>query len=92
VLQTEVKVRDNSPFVLGGLKRRESVELRQGVPVLKDIPIIQYLFSVKKTTLIEREVLIFIKPSTSVRAELDAAEIERVMQQYKERTANGVKK
>jgi type II secretory pathway component GspD/PulD (secretin) len=89
-LSTEVKVRDNSVFVLGGLRRRETVDVRRGIPGLKEIPIIQYLFSVKQTAVVEREVLIFIRPTTQVNTELSAQAVEGLMQRY-EKASSGRK-
>lgn len=81
-LKTEVKVKDNALFALGGLKKREAVEIRRGIPGLKDIPVIQYLFSVKQTSIMEREVLIFIRPSTNVSPEIDTKEMNKLMERY----------
>jgi len=81
-LQTEVNVRNNSVFVLGGLKRREYVEKWRGVPVLKDIPVLRYLFSVKKEVLVEREVLIFIRPSTDTDTEVSAEQVDEALRRF----------
>lgn len=49
-------------LVLSGLSEKSSANTRDGVPVLQDIPLIQYLFSNKKTNDIQRSVLILITP------------------------------
>jgi type II secretory pathway component GspD/PulD (secretin) len=82
-LLTEVKVKEGAVFVLGGLKKREAVEVRRGIPVLKEIPILQYLFSVKQRDVVEREVLIFIRPSTRIDTDLSAAQVDTVLQRYR---------
>ena len=50
-------------IILGGLiKSEDRIEMR-GIPILKDIPIIKYLFSYKKVTKRKTESVIFIKPT-----------------------------
>lgn len=82
-ISTEVKVKDNTIFVLGGLKKRESVEVRRGIPGLKDIPVLQWFFSVKTKIIVEREVLIFIRPTTQVNTSVAIQEFDYMMDKYK---------
>lgn len=82
-LSTEVKVRSNAVFVLGGLKKKEIVEIRRGIPGLKDIPVLQYLFSVKKQVTVEREVLIFIRPTTDVKAEVADKQVKGLIERFR---------
>ena len=49
-------------LVLGGLSEKETSNARDGVPVLQDIPGVQYLFSTKKTDDFQRSVLMLITP------------------------------
>lgn len=49
-------------LVLSGLSEKASGNTRDGVPILQDLPIIQYLFSNKKTNDIQRSVLILLTP------------------------------
>ncbi len=49
-------------LVLSGLSEKSSSTTRDGVPVLQDIPVVQYLFSSSKTSDIQRSVLILITP------------------------------
>jgi tetratricopeptide (TPR) repeat protein len=49
-------------LVLGGLSEKETSNARDGVPVLQDIPVVQYLFSNKKTDDFQRSVLMLITP------------------------------
>ncbi|MDD2845074.1 MAG: secretion protein, partial [Rhodoferax sp.] len=48
--------------VLSGLSEKSTSNTRDGVPVLQDVPVVQYLFSNKKTNDIQRSVLILITP------------------------------
>lgn len=58
--QSNIDVKDTQTFVMGGLERTTYVDSVKGVPLLKDIPIIKYLFSKKTKTKISRHVLVFI--------------------------------
>ena len=49
-------------LVLSGLSEKSSASTRDGVPVLQDMPGLQYLFSNKKTSEIQRSVLMLITP------------------------------
>lgn len=49
-------------LVLGGLSEKETSSARDGVPLLQDIPGVQYLFSTKKTDDFQRSVLMLITP------------------------------
>ncbi len=84
-ISTEVKVKDNRIFVLGGLKKREAVDVRKGIPGLKDVPVLQWFFSVRKKAVLEREVLIFIRPTTNVETAVDTREFEKIMEKYKKK-------
>ena len=53
-------------LVLSGLSEKSSSNTRDGVPVLQDIPFLQYLFSNKKTNDYQRSVLILITPRKPV--------------------------
>jgi pilus assembly protein CpaC len=53
-------------LVLSGLSEKASSKSRDGVPVLQDIPVIQYLFSNKKSFDYQRSVLIMITPRAPV--------------------------
>lgn len=49
-------------LVLSGLSEKSSARTRDGVPFLQDLPVVQYLFSNKKTNDIQRSVLILVTP------------------------------
>jgi len=65
-LTTEVKVKDGDTFVLGGIRNRNKVRMVKGIPLLREIPLIKYLFSRTIESEIEREIVMFIKPSILV--------------------------
>lgn len=88
-LSTEVKVRNNAVFVLGGLKKKEIVENRRGIPGLKDVPVLQYLFSVKQQITVEREVLLFIRPTTTIHTEVAEQQIQGLMERFRKIESKG---
>jgi general secretion pathway protein D len=58
-LNTIIRVKDGDTIILGGLITDETAFQASGVPVLKEIPIIKYLFSYKEK-ISKREELIFV--------------------------------
>lgn len=59
---TRVMVNDGETAVIGGLIRSNESELKRGVPILMDIPIVGHLFRSSSTTKQKRELLIFVTP------------------------------
>lgn len=53
-------------LVLSGLSEKSISSARDGVPLLQDVPVVQYFFSNKKTNDIQRSVLILITPRAPV--------------------------
>jgi general secretion pathway protein D len=72
--ETSVVLMNNQTLVLGGLIRdRRSIEDR-GIPLLKNIPLLGYLFGAKVNTVNKTELLILITPRV-IGTALDAARI-----------------
>jgi type IV pilus assembly protein PilQ len=70
-LITKVLVDNRDTIVIGGLYRKQNNVTEEGLPALKDIPLLGWLFKTKNTTDNRRELLIFITP-TIVRSEDEA--------------------
>ncbi|HAT72523.1 MAG TPA: hypothetical protein DCS63_06885 [Elusimicrobia bacterium] len=49
-------------LVLSGLREKQTTETKSGVPLLRDIPLLQYLFSNEKTMDFHKSVVILISP------------------------------
>jgi len=49
--------------VIGGLTKQEELSLRVGLPYLKDIPILGYLFSYNKKSIQNQDLVIFVTPT-----------------------------
>lgn len=62
-IKTSVMVDSGQVLVLGGLIDDQLVQNDQKVPLLGDIPILGYLFSYKKTSLVKRNLMVFIHPT-----------------------------
>ncbi|MBN2406705.1 MAG: AMIN domain-containing protein [Elusimicrobia bacterium] len=59
---TEVTVESGKTVVLGGLMRERITKDSSGIPLLKDIPLVGYLFKNKSDTKSKTELLIFLTP------------------------------
>lgn len=61
-VNTVVALKGDAPLILGGLNKQTVVDSRVGIPLLKDIPVIQYLFSKESTGRTRSEVILVLKP------------------------------
>lgn len=59
---TRVMVNDGQTAVIGGLIRTNDSKVRRGVPLLKDFPVIGFLFRSETVVRQNRELLIFVTP------------------------------
>ncbi|MBI5574626.1 MAG: hypothetical protein HY919_08805 [Elusimicrobia bacterium] len=55
-----IDIKNGQTYVMGGIEKTTFVDSVKGVPVLKSIPLIKYLFSKKTKTKITNQVLIYI--------------------------------
>ena len=60
---TRVVVRNGETAVIGGLIKKVETDLIHGIPVLKDIPYLGYLFSSKSKAEKKQELVIFVTPT-----------------------------
>ena len=58
---TQVLLLDGEQTVIGGLFSTEESFFRKGVPILKDIPLIKYLFSFQTKSVVQKELLIALQ-------------------------------
>jgi len=61
-LSTVVRIRDGQTLILGGLITNKDSFNENGVPVLKEIPVIKYLFSSKSKISTRRELVFVVTP------------------------------
>ncbi|MEK0157908.1 hypothetical protein WLQ65_01900 [Pseudoalteromonas piscicida] len=60
-IQTTVSVKSGQTIVLGGLVSEENRKSEDGVPVLKDVPILGYLFKTESDNVVQRELTVMLK-------------------------------
>ncbi|MGB2697116.1 MAG: type IV pilus secretin PilQ [Candidatus Zixiibacteriota bacterium] len=65
--ETNVVVGNGQPAVIGGLTSQEKKTTKTGIPILKDIPVIGYLFSYTQDEIINRELIITVTPRVVTR-------------------------
>jgi type II secretory pathway component GspD/PulD (secretin) len=61
--ETNVVVDNGQTTVIGGLTTQVEMRSRTGLPILKDIPLLGYLFRYTRTEIIDRELIIFVTPT-----------------------------
>jgi general secretion pathway protein D len=77
-------------LVLSGLREKETVEGKSGVPILMDIPLVQYLFSNKQTSDIHRSILVLLTPrpvlpGVNVTDDAESSEDLKSLKEFKEK-------
>lgn len=97
-VNSNVVMRFGETLVLGGLTEKDTQTSRDAVPLLGDIPIIQYLFARKVSTEFRKSVLILITPRRAqftnqgneerVRTETALSEFEKSLTTFEERNRN----
>jgi type II secretory pathway component GspD/PulD (secretin) len=50
-------------YTVGSMRRKTSAQQRKGIPFLKSIPVVKYLFSVETTIERQSELFVFVKPT-----------------------------
>lgn len=79
---TTIKVKNNNTVILGGLIEDTASRTEGGVPILKDIPLLGYLF---KTTNVERprsELVVMIQPRVIGQGESETVKSDEEAQRY----------
>lgn len=61
--ETNVVVDDGQTAVIGGLTTQEERKLQKGIPILKNIPLLGYLFSYTKKEIVNHDLVIFVTPT-----------------------------
>lgn len=84
-LETEVNVKDGDTFVLGGLRKTEKVKTSRGIPILKEIPLLKYLFSKTFEVSLTREIVMFITPHILKEAQYLLEEDKKLLEEMKEK-------
>ena len=61
--ESRVIVGDGETVVIGGLTVKETTEVRSGIPLLMDVPLIGRLFRVTREETIQRDLMILVTPT-----------------------------
>ena len=61
-VNTEIRVKDGMPFVIGGLFRENNSRGKNKIPILGDIPLLGWLFSGNSKSNIKTQVVIIVTP------------------------------
>lgn len=61
--ETNVVVENGQTVVIGGLTTQDMIESKVGVPFLKDVPLLGYLFSYTQRKTVDRDLVIFVTPN-----------------------------
>lgn len=75
-LQAQVAVRDGETIMLGGFIRNSDTRSKSGVPFLKDIPLLGYLFRSTSKSAERKELIVLMRPTVLRTPELAAAHVE----------------
>lgn len=74
-LNAEVAVRDRESIILGGFVRNQEASSKSGVPLLKDIPVLGYLFRSTNNEKRRTELLVLMRPTVLRTPELAAMQV-----------------
>jgi general secretion pathway protein D len=73
-LSSEIAVRNRDTVILGGFVRSDKSHARSGVPILKDIPLLGWLFSSTDNSKDRTELLVMMRPTVLKTPEIAAAQ------------------
>ena len=60
-VNTQVLLLDGEQTVIGGLYSTEETVFRKGIPILKDIPLLKYLFSYRSRNVLQKELVVVLQ-------------------------------
>ncbi|MBV1877258.1 MAG: type II secretion system secretin GspD [Pseudomonadales bacterium] len=76
-IETTVLADNGEVIVLGGLIRDKTTEIESGVPLLKDVPVLGYLFKSKSKIIEKRNLMVFLRATVLTTKETMRNEAER---------------
>ena len=92
IASSSVTVKDNHVLMIGGLRFNRDMNVREGVPILRDLPLVGLIFQSNRTEWEDTELVLFLQPTivdSSEGTEKPADPNE--VQDYSEDFANGQK-
>jgi len=79
--QTSVVADKEQTVIIGGMIQKRITTTRSGIPFLKDIPILGYLFGYTKESIDRTELMVLITPHVIIKRE----EADKITREFKER-------
>jgi len=76
-----IKARSGQVVVIGGLMQNQKSTTESGIPLLRDIPVIGWLFGQNRETVVQSELVILIQPKV-VDSRFHMEEMDRLNQRY----------
>ncbi|HLA63989.1 MAG TPA: type II and III secretion system protein, partial [Rhodothermales bacterium] len=91
-VDTQVLLVDGEQTVIGGLTSTEESVERRGVPILRDIPLLNFFFSYKNRTLVQKELMVVLQVRVvdPVRERQGRPAPADLYRQYRDRTRGNV--
>jgi type II secretory pathway component GspD/PulD (secretin) len=90
--QSTVEARDGETILLGGLITKEAGKDHAGIPVLRSIPLVGYVFGAKGKHSYERELVIVITPRILTKGQVEKATLENAIGKDFERVRREIAK
>jgi Flp pilus assembly secretin CpaC len=90
VQNKENRIRQGESLIIGGIRKNEEFAVVRGIPILKDIPIIGYLFSSEDTEQRAVETLFILTPSISTGGRPKAEVMEEVQRKHEPDSPTGL--
>jgi general secretion pathway protein D len=77
IASSTVVVKDNSILMIGGLRFKRTIDAKERVPILGDLPLIGALFRSNRNEIADTELILLLKP-TIVTAQQDSDPLSRI--------------
>jgi len=84
------RIRQGESLIIGGLRKNEEFAVVRGIPILKDIPLIGFLFSSEDTEQRAVETIFILTPTISTGGRPKAEVMREIRRKHEPDTATGV--
>ena len=84
------RIRQGESLIIGGIRKNEEFAVVRGIPILKDIPIIGYLFSSEDTEQRAVETIFILTPTISTDGKLTKDVMKEVQRKHEPDTSSGL--
>jgi type IV pilus assembly protein PilQ len=91
-VDTQVLLVDGEQTVIGGLTSSEESVERRGIPILREIPLINFLFSYKRKQIVQKELMVVlqVRMVNPVRDRQGRQPVRDLYRQHRDRTRDGI--